>query len=55
MKNKRAVIVFSLVNESTEVKNEEIEKDILDELSEGIIPWCKRVDKLYSKDEVNYD
>jgi len=46
MKNKRAVIVFSLVDESTEVKNEEIEKDILDELSEGIIPWCKRVEKV---------
>ena len=46
MRNKRAVIVFSLVNESTEVKNEEIEKDIMDELSEGIIPWCKQVEKV---------
>jgi len=45
MKNKRAVIVFSLINESTEVKNEEIEKDTLDELSESIIPWCKRIEK----------
>ena len=46
MKNKRVVIVFALVNESTEVKNEEIEKDVLDELSEGIIPWCKRIEKV---------
>jgi hypothetical protein len=46
MRNKRAVIVFSLVNESTEVKNEEIEKDIMDELSERIIPWCKQVEEV---------
>jgi len=46
MKKKKAVIVFSLVNESTEVKNEEIVKDIMDELLEGIVPWCKRVEKV---------
>ena len=46
MKRKKAVIVFSLVNESTEVKNEEIEKDIMDALSEGIVPWCKQVEKV---------
>jgi hypothetical protein len=46
MKKKKVVIVFSLVNESTEVKNEEIEEDIMDELSEAIVPWCKRVEEI---------
>lgn len=45
---KKAIIVVTLVDESAEVTNEEIEKDILDELSESIltIPWCKRVEKV---------
>jgi hypothetical protein len=46
MRNKKVVIVFSLVNESAEAKNAEIEKDIMDELSEGIIPWCKQLEKV---------
>ena len=45
---KKAVIVVSLVEESIEKPNEEIEKDILDELSErpSAIPWLKNVDKV---------
>jgi len=49
---KRAIIVVSLVDESAEVASEEIEKEIFDELSEGIlrIPWCKRVEKVTVKE-----
>jgi len=46
MRSKRVVIVFSLVDESVEVKNTEIEKDIVDELSEGIVPWCRQLEKV---------
>lgn len=48
MRSKRAVIVFSLVEESAEVTNEEIEKEILQELSKhpSTIPWLKSVEKV---------
>lgn len=41
---KKAVIVISLVEESIE----EIEKEILEELSKGLpkIPWLKKVEKV---------
>ena len=45
---KKAVIVISLVEESTEVANEEIERDIVNELSREPtkIPWLKEVQKV---------
>jgi len=44
---KKAVIVICLVNESIEKANEEIEKDILKELSaRPKIPWFKSVEKV---------
>jgi hypothetical protein len=50
---KKAVIVISLVEESTEVANEKIEKDILNELSEEPtrIPWLKEVQKVTVTEE----
>ena len=50
--NKKAIIEISLVSESREVKNEQIEKDITDELSEGIIPWCKQIEKVVVEEKV---
>lgn len=43
---KKAVIVISLVEESAEKSNEEIEKEIMEELSKHppMIPWLKRVE-----------
>jgi hypothetical protein len=48
MNTKMVVIVFSLVEEAEEEANETIEKEIFEELSEGIskIPWCKKVEKV---------
>ena len=48
MKTKKAVIVISLVEESKEIPNEEIEKNIREELSKDLprIPWCKKVEKV---------
>jgi len=45
---KKAVIVISLVEESAEKSNDEIEKEILEELSKGppAIPWLKKVEKV---------
>lgn len=45
---KKALIVVSLVEESTEKANEEIEKEIIEELSKGPlrIPWCDKVEKV---------
>lgn len=45
---KKAVIVISLVKESAEKTNEEIEREILKELSElpAKIPWMDKVEKV---------
>ena len=45
---KKAVIVISLVEESAEKANEEIEKEILEELSRGLskIPWFRSIEKV---------
>ena len=48
MNGKKAVIVISLVEESVEVSNKEIEKEIMKELSKHppTIPWLKNVEKV---------
>lgn len=46
---KKAVIIIELVEESDEEPNEQIEKEIYEELSKGsptIIPWFKEVGKV---------
>lgn len=50
---KKAVIVFSLVQESAEVANEKIAKDISDEFSKERtrIPWLKEVEKITVTEE----
>jgi hypothetical protein len=49
---KKALIEISLVKESAEGVNEEIEKEIFDELSEDLpkIPWMKRVERVEVKE-----
>lgn len=45
--DKKVVIEISLLEESVEVANEDITKEILDALSEETtIPWMKRVEKV---------
>ena len=50
--NKKAIIVIRLVEESAEKSNEEIEKEILEELSKHppVIPWLKKVEKVSVKE-----
>jgi hypothetical protein len=45
---KKAVIIISLVEQSIERTNEEIEKEILNAISEEStkIPWLKEVEKV---------
>lgn len=45
---KKVVITIHLVEESVEKTNEEIEKEILQELTDDmpIIPWLERVEKV---------
>ena len=46
--SKKAIIVIDLVEESAQKANEEIEKEIVEELSRepSAIPWLKRVEKV---------
>ena len=46
MKQKKVTILCSLVEESQEKTNEEIEDEILKELSVTWIPWCKQIEKV---------
>jgi hypothetical protein len=50
---KKAVIVISLVEESAEMSNEEIERGIVNELSKEPtrIPWLKEVEKVTVTEE----
>lgn len=43
---KKATIVISLVDESCESSNEDIQKEIFEELSKTTskIPWCKKIE-----------
>ncbi|MGD8543868.1 MAG: hypothetical protein PVG48_01965 [Candidatus Bathyarchaeota archaeon] len=45
---KKAVLLMRLVEESVERTNEEIEREIFEELSEGLskIPWVAKVKKV---------
>jgi len=46
--DKKATIEISLVEESAEKVNEEIEKEIMEELSKypALIPWMKEVERV---------
>ena len=48
MNCKKAVIIISLVKESAEMSNREIEKEITQELSKHppTIPWLKKIEKV---------
>lgn len=50
---KKAVIVIQLVEESDEEPNDQIEKEISEELSKDspiVIPWFKKVEKVTVKE-----
>lgn len=50
---KKAAIIIELVEESDKEPNEQIEKEIFEELSKGspiLIPWFKKVEKVTVKE-----
>ena len=49
--SKKAIIAVDLVEESREVQNEQIRKEIFEELSKGLpkIPWMKKVESVKIK------
>jgi len=52
LSSKKAIIVVNLVEESREVPNEQIKKEMFEELSKGLpkIPWMKKVESIEVKD-----
>lgn len=46
MKKRMVMIVFSLVEESREKTNKELEEEIKKELSRITLPWCKEVEEV---------
>ena len=46
MKTRKVLIQISLVDESHEKTDEEIENEILHELRASSIPWCREVEKV---------
>jgi len=50
--SKKVIIEVSLVGESREIPNEQIEKEIFEELSKELpkIPWMKKVESIEVKD-----
>ena len=49
--DKKVLIIVSLVEESVDYSNEEIEREIYSELSKEIhkIPWAKKIEKVTVK------
>lgn len=43
---KKAIIEVRLVDEANEVANQQIERQISEELSKAIVPWVKEVVKV---------
>jgi translation elongation factor EF-1beta len=47
VRGKRAVILIKLIPEAIEVAHEKIEKEIFEELLEGLpIPWCDKLEEV---------
>jgi hypothetical protein len=44
MKTKKAIITITLVEESQQKANQEIENEILQELTPQQIPWCRKIE-----------
>ena len=51
VRNKKSIIEISLVSESIEPKNDQIWEDIINELSESAIPWCKQIERVIVKEK----
>jgi len=56
LKKRKVLIVLSLVDESNSQTNEDLEREIKEELSDTFIPWCRRIDRVrIIEDNANSD
>jgi len=51
MKNRKIMVIFSLVDESREKTSRELEEEISKELSNILLPWCETIEKVEVVDE----
>ena len=40
------MVILSLIEESQEKTNKELQKEIMEELSEVCFPWCKGIEEI---------
>jgi len=46
MKNRKIMVIFSLVKESQEKTSTELKEEISKELSSILLPWCKAIERV---------
>ena len=46
LKQRKVMIILSLIEESQEKTNKELQKEIMEELSEVCFPWCKGIEEI---------
>jgi hypothetical protein len=46
MKNRKIMVIFSLVKESREKTSRELEEEVSKELSIILLPWCKAIERV---------
>jgi hypothetical protein len=51
MKNRKVMVIFSLVEESRGKTNGELEEEISKELSNILLPWCEAIERVEVVDE----
>jgi hypothetical protein len=51
MKNRKIMVIFSLVEESQEKTSRELEEEISKELSGILLPWCESIERVEVVDE----
>jgi predicted transcriptional regulator len=51
MKNRKIMVIFSLVEESQEKTSKDLEEEVSKELSSILLPWCKAIERVKVVDE----
>jgi hypothetical protein len=51
VKNRKIMVIFSLVEESQEKTSRDLEEEISKQLSSFWIPWCKVIERVKVVDE----
>jgi RNase P/RNase MRP subunit POP5 len=51
MKNRKIMVIFSLVEESQEKTRKDLEEEVSKELSSILLPWCKAIERVKVVDE----